>query len=224
MKMKHCSLLFFSSTLFLVSCSKDGSNGVDGKTALTRTTKEAAGANCKYGGTKFQTGIDANNNGTLEDSEVTTTQTTYVCDGAGAIYSAWIDVHLSDTLTKLADERKFNCKQSLPAEALTADVVNKGIVLMYYKNRNGVIFPVDRANIDAITDGDSHGDFEIYPGFIFKERYLSFLVATGNMDRINDNGSAVRYVLIPGNASARSATHIKKMPYSEIAKLFNITD
>src|SRR5687768_16475095 len=112
MKMKYCSLMILCSTLFLFSCSKDGSNGVDGtngtngsngtngtngangKTALTRTSKEAAGANCQYGGTKFETGIDANNNGILDNNEVTATQTTYVCDGAGATYSSWIDVNL----------------------------------------------------------------------------------------------------------------------------------
>jgi hypothetical protein len=232
MKLKHCSFLFLCSTLFLISCSKDGANGVDGtngtngsngKTALTRTTKEAPGANCKYGGTKFETGIDANNNGILDSAEVTTTQTKYVCDGAGAVYSAWIDVNVSDTLTKLDEEREFTYKQSLPAEALTADIVNKGIVLMYYKNKNGVIFAVDRANIEGIIDSDSTGSFEIYTGFVFKEKYLSFL-GISNMDRINDNGSAVRYVLIPGMVPGRSIANLRKMPYSEVAKLYNIND
>ena len=121
MNFKNCSLLFLCATFFLTNCSKDGSNGVDGtngtngKTALTKTTKEKAGANCKYGGSKFETGIDANNNGTLDDNEVTTTQTKYVCDGAGATYSSWIDVNVSDTLTKLAEEDRFYLKQVLPA-------------------------------------------------------------------------------------------------------------
>src|SRR5688572_12087307 len=110
MNFKNCSLVFLCATLFVTSCSKDGSNGVDGtngtngKTTLTRTTKEAAGANCKYGGSKFETGTDANNNGTLDDNEVTTTQTKYVCDGAGATYSSWIDVNLTDTLPRLPEE------------------------------------------------------------------------------------------------------------------------
>jgi hypothetical protein len=53
---------------FLASCSKDGDNGKD---SLTRTTKEAAGSNCPYGGTKLETGLDLNGNGTLDDNEVT---------------------------------------------------------------------------------------------------------------------------------------------------------
>jgi hypothetical protein len=247
MKLKNYSLMFLCSTFFLISCSKDGSNGADGtngtngangangangtngtngtngKTALTKTTKEPAGANCTYGGTKFETGIDANNNGTLDSAEVITTQTKYVCDGAGAIYSSWIDVNLSDTLTKLTEERDYSYKQSLPAEALTADIVNKGIVLMYYKNRNGVIFSVDRANIEGIIDSDTASvNFEIFPGFVFKEKYLSFLVKGGNMASINDNGSAVRYVLVPGMVQGRSIADLKKMPYSEVARLYNI--
>jgi len=250
MKLKNCSLMFLCFSLFLISCSKDGSNGVDGtngtdgtngangangangtngtngkdgKTTLTKTTKEPAGANCTYGGTKFETGLDANNNGTLDSAEVITTQTKYVCNGAGAIYSSWIDVNVSDTLKKLTEERDFNYKQLLPAEALTADIVNKGIVLMYYKSRNGVIFSVDRADSGGIIDSDTASvTFKFYPGLVYKEKYLSFLGVSGNMASMNDNGSAVRYVLVPGFAPGRSIADLKKLPYSEVAKLYNI--
>jgi hypothetical protein len=225
MKMKHCSLVILSSTLFVISCSKDGSNGVDGtngKTALTKTTKEAAGANCKYGGTKFQTGIDANNNGTLDDSEVTVTETKYVCDGAGAIYSSWIDVNVSDKVSRLPEEQNFSYKQLLPAEALTADIVNNGLVFLFYKSKNGVITNVNREGYltDVALDGYS---FSYYAGYGIKEKYLSFLT-NGYYVQINDNGSALRYVVIPAANQARSTTDLKKMPYSEIAKLYNITD
>jgi hypothetical protein len=234
MKMKICSLLFLCSTLFVISCSKDGSNGVDGangtngtngsngKTALTRTTKEAASANCKYGGTKFETGIDANNNGTLEDNEVTATQTKYVCNGAGAIYSSWIDVNVSDTVTRLAEERDFSYKQLLPAEALTADIVNNGLVFLFYKSKNGVIGAINKEGYitDVAVDGYT---FSYYAGYGIKEKYLSFLT-NGYKVQINENGSAIRYVVIPGSVQGRSMTDLKKMPYSEIAKLYNITD
>ena len=65
--------------------------------------------------------------------------------------------------------------------------------------------------------------FEFSAGFVFKENYLSFLV-NGNMNSINENGSAVRYVLIPGMVQARSIADLKKMPYNEVAKLYNIED
>ena len=47
------------------------------------TSVEPAGANCLYGGTKVQVGLDANKDGVLDPSEVNANGTTYVCNGAG---------------------------------------------------------------------------------------------------------------------------------------------
>ncbi len=60
----------------------NGTNGADGKNTLAKTTTEAAGANCTTGGVKIEYGLDANNNGTLDISEVNATLTKYVCNGA----------------------------------------------------------------------------------------------------------------------------------------------
>ena len=60
-----------------------GPQGLNGLTALVKTTADLAGANCATGGTKIETGLDANNNGILDIGEVITAQTTYVCNGAG---------------------------------------------------------------------------------------------------------------------------------------------
>jgi hypothetical protein len=60
-----------------------GTNGTNGLNALVKTTVEPAGANCVAGGTKVETGLDANNNGVLDLAEINTAQTTYVCNGAG---------------------------------------------------------------------------------------------------------------------------------------------
>jgi len=229
-------MMFLCATLFVTSCSKDGSNGKDGtngtngtngKTALTKTTKEPAGANCTYGGTKFETGIDANSNGTLDSNEVITTQTKYVCNGAGATYSSWIDVNVTDTLPRLIEEYNYSYKQLLPAEALTADIVKNGVVMMYYKTKNNVIVPVHNGNAYIIdssaTSSPSRYIFGFQAGFVFKEKYLSFL-ASQYKTEINDNGSAVRYILIPGMTQARNASDLRKKPYSEIAQLYNIKD
>ena len=59
-----------------------GTNGVNGKNTLVKTTTEAAGANCSTGGVKIEYGLDANNNGTLDISEINATLTKYVCNGA----------------------------------------------------------------------------------------------------------------------------------------------
>jgi hypothetical protein len=61
----------------------NGTNGTNGLDALVKTTAEPAGANCVAGGTKVETGLDANNNGVLDLAEINAAQTTYVCNGAG---------------------------------------------------------------------------------------------------------------------------------------------
>lgn len=57
-------------------------NGSDGLTSLIATADESPGANCTYGGTRITSGVDDNDNGTLEASEVDSTA--YVCDGQPA--------------------------------------------------------------------------------------------------------------------------------------------
>ena len=58
-----------------------GAAGQNGLNALIKTTSEAAGSNCVNGGTKIETGLDANGNGVLEVGEVNASQTKYVCNG-----------------------------------------------------------------------------------------------------------------------------------------------
>ena len=60
----------------------NGSNGVDGKNTLVKTTTESAGVNCSTGGVKVEYGLDANNNGTLDVSEININLTKYLCNGA----------------------------------------------------------------------------------------------------------------------------------------------
>ncbi|HMG52365.1 MAG TPA: hypothetical protein VK601_02760, partial [Kofleriaceae bacterium] len=68
----------------LGACSGDtGSPGGSGSIALVNTSAEPAGANCPYGGTKVQVGIDSDGNGALDPSEVKPGGTSYVCNDAG---------------------------------------------------------------------------------------------------------------------------------------------
>lgn len=66
-----------------------GGPGADGRTSLLLTTPEPAGANCTYGGTRVQNGVDANASGTLDAAEVA--QTAYVCNPSPAGL-AWVEV------------------------------------------------------------------------------------------------------------------------------------
>jgi hypothetical protein len=58
-----------------------------GNASLINTTTEPAGANCANGGTKIETGLDANSNGVLDASEINASQTKYICNGASNILS-----------------------------------------------------------------------------------------------------------------------------------------
>lgn len=51
----------------------------NGANALVRTDAEPVGSSCPLGGTRIETGIDANRNGVLDPGEVDPAQTTYVC-------------------------------------------------------------------------------------------------------------------------------------------------
>jgi hypothetical protein len=61
-----------------------GTNGSNGLNALIKTTAEPAGANCTNGGSKIETGLDANGNGVLDVGEVNVLHTSYVCNGNGS--------------------------------------------------------------------------------------------------------------------------------------------
>ncbi|MGB1419498.1 MAG: DUF7151 family protein, partial [Poseidonia sp.] len=60
----------------------DGTNGADGLNALVSTTSEAAGTNCANGGIRIDVGVDDDDDGVLDSSEIDQTQ--YVCDGGSS--------------------------------------------------------------------------------------------------------------------------------------------
>lgn len=57
----------------------DGSPGTDGRTSLMQVSVEPPGGYCAAGGSRIESGLDANRNGTLDPGEVA--QTAYVCNG-----------------------------------------------------------------------------------------------------------------------------------------------
>jgi len=72
----------------LAACGGDGGGGGADPVlpvssthfAAAKVTLEPAGANCSHGGSRIESGIDLNNNGTLDSAEVTGVQ--YACNGA----------------------------------------------------------------------------------------------------------------------------------------------
>lgn len=65
-----------SSTSYICN----GTDGADGASALVNVTPEPAGTNCEAGGLRVESGLDTNNDGTMD----TLLSTSYVCNGAYA--------------------------------------------------------------------------------------------------------------------------------------------
>jgi hypothetical protein len=62
----------------------NGTTGANGLNALIRQSAEAAGANCSFGGVRFEVGIDTNTDGVLNASEITSTD--FICHDTGLSY------------------------------------------------------------------------------------------------------------------------------------------
>ena len=65
-----------------------GVNGTNGQNSLVKTSVESIGANCATGGVKLEYGLDANSNSILDVSEVNSSLTKYVCNGANGAQGA----------------------------------------------------------------------------------------------------------------------------------------
>jgi hypothetical protein len=205
----------------------NGTNGNNGLNSLIRTATEPAGSNCTYGGTKFEIGLDANDNNTLDNNEVIAAQTTYVCNAtANVIYSDWV----SDGNMAWGDSSVtfFGniTKAIIAAPSITNDIINKGTILAYWQPY-------------GIVGGGTYSlPFTYKDGAV--TRVIGYILNTGKIfyywqDPINGvlpakhigGGPKYRYVVIPGaiaggKISGYSIEELKSMPYEKVASLFNI--
>lgn len=83
--------------------------GTDGLNALIKTTTESAGTNCAAGGTKIETGLDANRNGMLDGGEINASQTKYVCNGATPAFYTRSTTTFSVPRNTVDFQRSINC-------------------------------------------------------------------------------------------------------------------
>ncbi len=125
-----------------------------GTNALVETSPEPAGENCPFGGTQIDTGLDTNNNGTLDDAEVDADATSYVCTfgPSGAISpSTGINLSIQSVSTAAADPVtvKFTLRddRGFPLDLAGVYSVNTAIAprfsLSYFtKDANGIVSPL----------------------------------------------------------------------------------
>jgi hypothetical protein len=93
-----------------------GQDGTPGKNTLVRLDDEAPGTHCPLGGTAIRTGVDTNNDGTLEDDEIT--GTTYVCSQgpvSGAVLEGDYVAQNSYELAIIADVTKITGSLAIQA-------------------------------------------------------------------------------------------------------------
>jgi len=84
--------------------SLTGPQGAAGKNSLIITSNEPVGDNCVNGGVKIQVGLDVNSNGVLDDEEIDSSLTKFICnsltdivDPSSSIHGA-VNVDQGDTL------------------------------------------------------------------------------------------------------------------------------
>lgn len=102
-----------------------GTTGANGLDSLLATVAEPSGANCRWGGMKTTSGLDANANHVLDAPEVS--DTTYVCNGAPAASANVVDVtgpgvQAQVNTSYLADSASL-VTVTLPANPAVGDVV-----------------------------------------------------------------------------------------------------
>jgi len=127
-----------------------------GKDSLVRTSVEDAGANCPFGGTRIETGLDANNNGQLDDAEVNEAATSYVCTfGPNGTISPSEGIHIAvkangvSTSATSAITVRFTLKdkRGYPLDINGAYSLNTPIqprfsVGYFTKDANGIVSPL----------------------------------------------------------------------------------
>jgi OmcA/MtrC family decaheme c-type cytochrome len=73
-----------------------GSTGSSGANSLVKVTAEPGGSNCPYGGSRIESGVDANRNGTLDAGEVDPAASSYVCSlGPSGTISPSTGIHVA---------------------------------------------------------------------------------------------------------------------------------
>ena len=127
-------------------------NGGGGLSSLVLTSPEPAGTNCPFGGTKIETGLDVNSDGTLDPAEVDPDATSYVCNVApsGSISpSTGIVVAIRSVTTTEPIKVRFTMKddRGFPLDLDGGYSVNTPIAprfaLGYFtKNASGIVSPL----------------------------------------------------------------------------------
>ena len=135
--MKKYLNIILLGLLVVIGC-EDAVDGEDGLPIMVSVADEPAGSNCANGGSKVSFGYDNNDNGTLDETEVT--NATYICNGVdgddGLDGSANVDVQIvewtsSGTMFYEDDspnENDGNVYAVFTNTAVTQDILQNGFI------------------------------------------------------------------------------------------------
>lgn len=173
------------SSLLLGACDgDDGSAGIDGNNGmntLVKVTPLAVGnAQCAAGGQRIDSGLDSNNNGLLEDNEIDSTQTQFVCQ-----------LQTPQLQTQLVGRYQSGVYGLSAAEIVDFYPESKSVFVV-----NAVSGKVDIIDASELADGQSEID----------ALALNNLMKVGELDVAKDVGQthlgSVNSVSIAGNLLA----------------------
>ncbi len=143
--MKKITLTALSAALLLSACNdgkdgKSGNNGIDGVNSLINQTTLALGNDhCINGGLQVDSGLDSNQNGTLESSEVNQTQ--YLCNASVTELSNAEVASTTNNNWYVAAENRLSQAKTLATSLQNA----KG------KAKNIILFVGDGMGISTVT-------------------------------------------------------------------------
>ena len=151
-------------------------NGAIGKNTLVITTVEAAGVNCTDGGVKIEVGLDADSDGSLSETEITSSLTKYICDGLVTDGSVSGNTPYWDGTKWITDSSLiFNDGTNVMIGTTTIDTTSAFTVASTTK---GVMIPsLTKAQRDAITSpstsllifqSDNTPGYYYYDGTVWK--------------------------------------------------------
>ena len=168
-----------------------GQVGEESPQGIIQTTIELAGVNCVDGGVLIETGIDLNQNSTLDPTEVTSSE--FVCNGllpSGT--SLGNTTYWNGQQWVIDNNQLYNDGENI---MIGTNTVEQSSALTINSNEKGLLLPrMTIAERDAITNpATSLLIFQIdeNPGFYFYDgsQWIGFGNTSGNGDGTSNNGS-----------------------------------
>lgn len=194
----------------------DGKNGTDGSNGvnslIVQTALPTGDANCPNSGVQIDSGIDADANGTLETTEIDSTQ--YVCSpGQTALSSSALLTNVNNEWfvegqqeVTAARQTWFEATNSTAAKATTdasPELAAKSIASLRGSAKNVILFVGDGMGISTVTaarilEGQMNGELGEEHQLSFDKLAFSGLAKTYNVDAQTPDSAGTMTAMMSG--------------------------